>query len=312
MQGGLSLAFSLMLYLGRKTYFGAKKYWAAEKSVPLTERESFDGPADELLLELVQRMAKTYRKYLPERELNELRAQRSVFFELHPDGNLGLYTHEIHGFTDLQPASDHFEMSYDYLWSLVVGQRAVAEYAEDFTEYMRYRFVEYLASGPDPMEALSVNHNKWLVCYDGEIRRLARMHKGLALVFDLNLFVSRKSVPPTAMLTGNPVDIDFVRKSNIYLDANLCSQLQQLENEPYFYSSISSCIDLDALKADRKLLEEYDIHTYLPNFRALLANRFASEKFDHPQSKVDGHVHDFLNIATSAEDIERDPIYVRA
>lgn len=77
--GGLELAFGLILYLGRKSYFLTEETPFYQPCVDWIESRKSDTPADTVLLDILQRMKKKNKDFRPEEEWKSLNRQRKLF-----------------------------------------------------------------------------------------------------------------------------------------------------------------------------------------------------------------------------------------
>lgn len=274
MHGGVALAFDLLLYLGRRTLMNPGKYCLGETSLWLVDRDVFDDPADEMLHRLATCMP---RAAVTKEHLAELTLQRRVFRL--PQGPLGaassspsLYIQGRDITQSVGSRDTYFPTSYALIWSLVVGQSVVEAHAEDLKQLIRRKYTEI----SDDIRVWGLTSNQ-LSCtmqsYIPAVRRLISMRHGRKLASSIFLFMSKKSIPPIDV----PREYSHhSRPSDAALDEELV-HLCTTDNPPPTY------FELKALVEENKILEQHNIYTYLPRYRALLAERLSSDI--RPESK---------------------------
>ena len=104
MPNGLKFAFNLVLYLGNKSFdpIHAPEYYT---------RRSWDKPADDLLLKLLKRMLEMDTKFMPTKEVAQLRDRIELFATRGVDS--------------------YFPNSFDFMWSVVEGPDVIQRFHDE-------------------------------------------------------------------------------------------------------------------------------------------------------------------------------------
>jgi hypothetical protein len=283
-EGGLELAFDLILHLGKKSIKITKS-----GCVCTSGKRKSDGPADDLLLYLTKKMKQTKKDFVPLSEFEELNRQRKLFSLFDPESThdtrtKGLFVHNDPGDHPFSDYDTFFPKSYELMWSYIVGPEGVQRHQRELKTRIHdtHTKIEEEVKGWNQkggFEYASYKLSRDMQPFVQSIRRLGYMEGGLRDAFDLVLYLGRWSCAQLSSIFGGynlrPLDP---------LADGLLVELAKLikEEDPNFDPTDV----LTRLKEEVDSMEYHGIYTYFPRSCKWLSSWEAGAKMREKAEKA--------------------------
>lgn len=294
MPGGLKLAFELVLYLGKKSYFvheGRQLPTGRGDYIFSPSKRKVDGPLDDLLFEILTKPRAEDENFLPVDAFWEVDKTRRLFSLNDKEGfhdgtkNTTLFVHKA---ADDRPFSENdtfFQKSYSLMWSYLEGPVSVVEY---YTETKNGILEAYEAiedevtqwKRKDGFECSSYRLSTKMKEHVQAVRRLGYMAGGERRAFELAFELGQATFTNLSSMFGGY----NYRPSDPLVDDLLVemAKLVMKEDPDFDPTDMKAAMDQDIT-----YLEDCGICTYLPRSHKLLSSYMPGAKEKEKTAKIE-------------------------